>query len=83
MSFPDIMGLVGVVLILIAYFLLEIGKIDTQTLPYPVLNFVGALLIMFSLLYAFNFPALVMELAWAGISVMGIRRVLTKDKDKK
>ena len=83
MGFPDIVGLIGVVLILIAYYLLEIDKIGRETLSYPMLNFVGAVLILFSLLYEFNLPAVMMELSWVAVSLMGIRRVLKQEKTKK
>lgn len=83
MGFPDIIGLVGVVLILLAYFLLEIGKIDMTTLTHPVLNLTGALMIIFSLLYQFNLSAMIMELSWSAVSIMGVRRVLALQKQKK
>ncbi len=83
MEFPDIVGLIGVIMILVAYFLLEVGKITMHSLAHPLLNFVGALLIIFSLLYQFNLPAMAMESAWAAVSIMGIRRVYKSRQSQK
>ena len=78
MNIPNLVGLAGVILILIAYFLLVMDKIDSHTYLYTILNLVGSLMIMYSLLYAWNLSAFVMELAWAAVSLYGICKVIKK-----
>ena len=74
MHWPDALGLLGVVLILLAYFLLQAGRMRGHALSYQLLNAVGALLVLVSLLYAFNLSAFLMEVAWLAVSIYGIAR---------
>ena len=53
----DVIGSLGVILIIGAYFLLMIRRISSTDLIYSVLNATGAILILISLLYNFNFAA--------------------------
>jgi hypothetical protein len=72
LRWPDAVGLLGVVLVLLAYFLLQAGRLRGNALPYQLLNAAGALFVLLSLLYAFNLPAFLMELAWVLVSIYGI-----------
>ena len=67
-------GLLGVATILLAYFLLQLGRLRGDALSYQLLNAFGAMALLISLLYAFNLPAFVMELAWLAVSIYGIAR---------
>ena len=75
----DLVGTLGVALILFAYVLLQLERVDAKALSYSVLNLVGALLITISLLYEFNFSALVIEIFWIAISIYGIWRYYRRD----
>lgn len=80
----DIVGFAGVSLIVVTYFLSQIGRMDTTKPLYPALNAVGAALILFSLLFTFNIPSFFMELFWLGISVTGlIRSLMMQAKSKR
>ena len=80
----DIVGFVGTFMIIAAYLLLQIQKIDSASLNYSLLNGVGALLIIYSLVYNFNFPAFVVEVFWVLISMVGIVRFfLPKQPEKR
>ena len=70
----DWAGLIGVALILFAYLLLQVGRLRGDALPHQLLNAAGALLILVSLLYAFNLSAFLMELAWLAVSIYGMVR---------
>jgi paired small multidrug resistance pump len=69
---PDILGYLGVFLVLSAYSLQQVRRIDGNGLLYPVLNLIGACLILVSLYYKPNLPAMLMEIAWAIVSLIGI-----------
>lgn len=71
----DPIGLIGVLIILIAYFLLSIDKWSAMTIKYQSINLVGALLILYSLFFHWNLSSVVIEIAWAFISLIGIYRI--------
>lgn len=77
MGWTDAVGLVGIGLIVIAYFLLQTGRITSMQLAYPLLNFIGALLHLFSLIYAWNWASVVIEIFWIAISLYGLWKVFT------
>lgn len=64
----DSIGLLGAGIILAAYFLLQTGKTE-QSARYSQMNFVGSFLVLFSLYWAWNLPAFVINSAWAVISL--------------
>jgi paired small multidrug resistance pump len=64
MHWYDWAGLVGVALTLVAFYLLQAGRLRGD----------GAFAVLLSLLYAFNLSAFVLEGLWLGISIYGIAR---------
>ena len=70
----DYVGTSGVILILVAYFLLQTERLSSTNVLYSVLNLIGAALIAISLLYDFNLSAFIIELFWIAISIYGIMR---------
>lgn len=77
----DFIGNVGVFCILLAYLLLQLGRLGSRTLAYSLLNGVGASFILVSLIYDFNLSAFIIELFWLLISMYGLMRlVLSKER---
>jgi hypothetical protein len=74
----DAIGLFGVALILIAYGLLQLEKIDPKSVSYSALNFIGAVLILVSLYFAFNLASFIIEIAWLLISGFGLWKAFTR-----
>ena len=70
----DFLGIVGVVMVLVAYMMLQIEKLSPTSALYSGVNGLGAALILISLAYDFNLSAVVMEGAWLLISVYGLVR---------
>ncbi|HEY8412657.1 MAG TPA: hypothetical protein VIK76_14695 [Pyrinomonadaceae bacterium] len=70
----DFLGNVGVVILMVAYLMLQLNKLRSQDLAYSLLNAIGASLIVLSLLVNFNLSALLMEVFWVLISFVGIYR---------
>jgi hypothetical protein len=68
----DLVGTVGVVVILATYLGVQLDRIDARSLAYSVWNALGAGLITLSLCFDFNFSAFAIELAWVLISLYGI-----------
>lgn len=76
LAWYDWIGTIGVVMILIAYLLLQVERINPNAIPYSAVNLIGSGLIAVSLVYEFNFSAFVIEVCWMAISVIGIGRTL-------
>ena len=72
--FANVIGVAGTMLILLAYFLLQTKKIDSEQLPYSLLNLFGAAGVVFSLMYDWNLPSFIVESFWVVISVIGVVR---------
>lgn len=72
LSLIDLIGILGVITIIIGYMLLQVGKMDAADLSFSVLNTLGALLIIISLLYDWNLASFIMEFTWMMISLYGI-----------
>lgn len=71
----DWAGYIGVLLVLLAYLLLQAHKIHGNGLVYQLMNALGAGGVIISLIFGnFNGSAFIMELAWVLISVYGIAR---------
>tara|TARA_R110002124_G_scaffold183303_1_gene350691 strand:- start:2117 stop:2371 length:255 start_codon:yes stop_codon:yes gene_type:complete len=71
----DALGVVGVLLILIAYAGATSGRLDARRAPALLLNLAGALLILVSLYFDFNLSAVLMEGAWAAVAIIGLVRL--------
>lgn len=65
-------GFVGMVFIVVAYFLLQSERLDTRSLHYQLLNLGGAVLLLISLCVHFNLGSFIIELFWIAITLYGI-----------
>ncbi|MDT8339700.1 MAG: hypothetical protein RQ763_10950 [Sulfurimonas sp.] len=78
----DVVGIVGVAMVLATYFLLQSEKIDSKGFLYSFLNLLGALLIVYSLLYNWNLASFVIEFFWVLISLYGLKKWYRNKKQK-
>ena len=72
----DLVGNLGVLLMVIAYLLLQLEKLSSSALSYLLLNAVGAIMVMISLMFRFNLSAFLMEAFWLLISLYGLAKPL-------
>lgn len=70
----DFLGIVGVGIIVVTYLFLQLGKLRSEALAYSLMNAIGASLIVATLLINFNLSALLMEVFWVLISLLGVYR---------
>ncbi len=77
-AWHDLVGNLGVLIILGTYFALQADKIDAKSLTYSALNALGAGSITVSLLFNFNLSAFVVEAAWVAVSVYGLARAVRR-----
>ncbi len=73
-------GIIGVILILVTYFLLNKGVMRSDVIIYPLLNLIGSSLLLFSLIYSWNLPSVIIEIFWMSISLYGIYNVTQKKR---
>ena len=78
MSWYDILGTLGVAIIILTYILLQIERVRSDQLIYSLLNAIGAALILVSLYFDFNFPSVVVEFFWLVISLFGIGKWISR-----
>lgn len=78
MSFADVVGLVGVASYLLAYALLQLRIMKLEDGRYALLNGVGAVAILYSLIYDFNLPSFVTQTAWLILTIIGYMRARTQ-----
>ena len=71
----DLIGNLGVLLILASYLLVQLRRLDATGLAYVVANGLGAAFILYSLIYDFNLSAFIIEIAWILISLVGLVRI--------
>jgi hypothetical protein len=72
LHFHDAAGIVGSMLIVTTYLLLQLRRINIDEARYSILNALGAGLIIFSLSMDFNLSAFIIEAFWLAISLIGI-----------
>ena len=69
---PDIIGLIGVALLISTYALLQFDRIDPKGFWYSFNNMIVAILVTVSLLYNWNLASMVIEVFWFSLSVYGL-----------
>jgi hypothetical protein len=79
-SISDIIGNLGVFIIIITYLLLQMNKINSDNIKYSLMNLVGASLVIISLVENFNMSAFLVEAFWVGISLFGLIKYFQKNK---
>ena len=77
-AWSDILGTLGVAIIILTYVLLQLGRLKSEQLAYSLLNAAGAAFILISLYYSFNFPSFIVEFFWLLISLFGIGKYLLR-----
>jgi hypothetical protein len=73
-TFPDLIGLLGVALYVGAYAGLQLGIFALSDLRYSALNAVGGIAVMYSLIWSFNLAAFVTQVLWFAFTVIGFVR---------
>jgi hypothetical protein len=74
----DIAGLIGSVIVILAYFATQAGWFSANDPRFAWANLIGAALIIASLTMAWNLAAFVMEIFWILISVYGLARYYSR-----
>jgi hypothetical protein len=71
----DAIGITGTALVVLAYYLLQLGKLPATSLSYNLMNLAGATCLLVSLCFTFNLASFVIELFWIGASLIGLWKI--------
>ena len=72
----NIIGISGVILVLLAYCLLHMGKLNQRSITYSFLNFMGSGFVLVSLYFSWNLSSGIIEIAWLLISLFGLTKAV-------
>lgn len=75
-TFPDILGFIGVAMIVAAYGWQQSRGIGRDDWRHPAVNGLGAALLLYSLAFRPNPASITIEFVWLVISIYGIWRAL-------
>lgn len=79
MNYNDIVGTIGVGIILIAYFMNIFSFIEKDGVLFYVMNIIGASLACYASILINYLPFIILEATWAMVSVLGLVKVLKKN----
>lgn len=72
--FLQIIGWVGMGLVLLAYYLNETDKISSRSVTYHLLNLFGAIGVGFNVFHQQAWSAFALQIAWGIIAILSLRR---------
>lgn len=78
MPLYEIIGVAGVLGVLFAYFMLASGRWAGTSPVYLITNIVATLGILYSLTFDINWPSVLTQVIWIGISVVALIRSLRR-----
>lgn len=72
LTWADVVGSLGALAVVAAYFATQMRILNSDDLAFPVVNLIGSILIVYSLLENFNLASMLIESFWILISLIGI-----------
>ncbi|AXT27626.1 hypothetical protein D1823_14210 [Ruegeria sp. AD91A] len=72
LTIVDAIGSFGALIVVAAYFATQMRMMNSDDLAFPVINLLGSVLIVYSLLQNFNLASMLIEGFWIVISIIGI-----------
>jgi len=82
-TWSDFVGNIGVILIIVAFYLNVSEKIKSTDKSYNLLNLIGSILLLTSLIYKPNLSNIIIEIIWGGISLIGLYKYYSQKKNSK
>jgi len=72
----QIVSVIGAILILYAYVALQVGRMQSESIWYQVLNLVGGAALLATALANWQWGFIILEGVWTGVSAAGLTRLL-------
>lgn len=82
MGLADIVGLAGAFCYLLAYALLQLRFLKIEDWHYALLNVLGGVALIYSLIWNFNLGSLITQIAWLAFTIIGYTRFLIEKHRK-
>lgn len=76
MTYNDLVGTIGVAIVLLAYFLNTMGMIPRNGMLFYVMNIIGAALACYASLLIDYWPFVILEGTWTLVSIYGMMRAM-------
>lgn len=80
MTTTDLVGSIGVAILLIAFFLNLTGKLSRDSVSYILMNVIGAGMACVASVLLKYVPFIILEAAWTLVSLMSLVKYIMKDK---
>lgn len=74
----DIVGWIGILLVIAAYFLVSIKKLLPHSSTYQILNLFGAIGIGVNVWIQKAYPSFVLQIVWGAIAIYGLCKSFKK-----
>jgi hypothetical protein len=74
----DALGLAGAALFVFAFAGMQFEKLDPHQPPALLMNLIGAVLILVSLVHDFNLAAFVLETIWGLVAIYGLVKYMLR-----
>lgn len=74
----DVIGWVGTVLYLLAYGLVSMKKVESDSWAYQGMNLIAGTLLIINTLYLQAYPSVGLNVAWVGIAIATLGRKYLK-----
>ncbi|MCR4942418.1 MAG: hypothetical protein K5978_06490 [Campylobacter sp.] len=82
MDIFQFIGFCGMVCIVVAYFMLQLGNTNAKSLKFQFINLIGAILLIISLCVHFNLGSFMIEIFWIIITIFGIVKIIKGQKNE-
>lgn len=70
----DVVGWIGSILLVIAYWLVSQNKVKAQSIKYQSLNIIGSIMLIVNTFYYSAFPSTALNVIWVLIGVVYIAK---------
>lgn len=80
--FLQAIGFIGVLQIIAAYALLQFEFLESNGQLFSILNLLGAIMVLISLLGSTNYAAMTLEIFWCLISAVGLYKAIKRVSHK-
>jgi hypothetical protein len=71
----DILGWIGSILLILAYYLNSQNKINAQTIAYQSMNLIGSVLLVINTIYYGAYPSSAVNFIWVFIGIYYLNKI--------
>lgn len=78
----DIVGWIGAGLVILAYALVSIQKVESKSVAYQLMNLIGGILLIISSIYVKFYQSVLINVIWVAVAIISILVSRTKKEVK-